>query len=238
MEPIKKLILKSEFCKRLKKLEIGKSIKFLYSVDLFEFEIHKKEEDAYLFQIDAAPILFKKRFYPFSDSKNIFKLENIRLFMNFSKNIYEIEYPEKIYDKRAVCLLLLDEYNKVLTVSRKKTKLLGLPGGKIDGNEAQIEALIREVKEETNLDLTSLNGEFQLIYCSYVDGFLCWCYTIVDKKGKPYKLQDEDLDCLKQLEEGVIPSMENIKYLSESKYSEFYEYNNNAIKSFDRFYKN
>lgn len=50
--------------------------------------------------------------------------------------------------------LLINSDEKVLSVSRRnKPNDLGLPGGKLEPNETPIEALIREVKEETGLIL-------------------------------------------------------------------------------------
>lgn len=58
---------------------------------------------------------------------------------------------------KAVCALILRPNNKVLAVSRK-TDLnnFGLPGGKVELMESELEALIREVKEETGLKLTEV----------------------------------------------------------------------------------
>ncbi len=56
--------------------------------------------------------------------------------------------------KRAVCLLARREDGKILAVSRKQNSAqFGLPGGKVEPGETEIEALVREVKEETGLDI-------------------------------------------------------------------------------------
>lgn len=58
--------------------------------------------------------------------------------------------------KRAVCLFYQREDGKILAVSRKDNHaLFGLPGGKVDDGETELEALVREVKEETGLDVPS-----------------------------------------------------------------------------------
>lgn len=64
--------------------------------------------------------------------------------------------------KKAVCALITDISGYILGVSRKDNHLdFGLPGGKVDGDETWEEALIREVKEETGLDVEVLEEIFQ-----------------------------------------------------------------------------
>jgi 8-oxo-dGTP pyrophosphatase MutT (NUDIX family) len=76
----------------------------------------------------------------------------------------------------AVCLLCRDpKTGKFLAVSRRKNrKMFGLPGGKVDPGETLLEALCREVLEETGYDIkdkvltclyyNTAEGEF----CTYV----------------------------------------------------------------------
>lgn len=54
----------------------------------------------------------------------------------------------------AVCCVIRNSENKVLLVSRKDDPTsFGLPGGKVDLDETPQEAIIREVREETGLDI-------------------------------------------------------------------------------------
>jgi 8-oxo-dGTP diphosphatase len=56
----------------------------------------------------------------------------------------------------AVALIFNEDKSKVLGVSRKDdSTLFGLPGGKVDVGESTEEGMIREVKEETGLDIKS-----------------------------------------------------------------------------------
>lgn len=58
--------------------------------------------------------------------------------------------------KQAVCILI-EKDGLFLGVSRKENHNdFGLPGGKVDENETLEEAIIRELKEETGLDVKDL----------------------------------------------------------------------------------
>lgn len=64
--------------------------------------------------------------------------------------------------KQAVCALIFTENLKILGVSRKDNPTaFGLIGGKVDKGETPEEALIRETKEETGLDITKYEKIFE-----------------------------------------------------------------------------
>src|SRR3990172_9231352 len=66
-----------------------------------------------------------------------------------------------IIKKRAVTILLHNEDGDILAVSRKTDDNdFGLPGGKVDDGETDEEAVIREVKEETGLDVLDVKPYF------------------------------------------------------------------------------
>jgi mutator protein MutT len=76
--------------------------------------------------------------------------------------------------KKAVQVVLLNEQNQVLAVSRKTDhKDFGLPGGKVDGRETPEQAIIRETKEETGLDISFL----ELVFASHRWGYMGYTYT-------------------------------------------------------------
>lgn len=55
--------------------------------------------------------------------------------------------------KAAVAVIILNEENKVLLQKRADVRRWGIPSGHIEIGETVAEAAIREVKEETNLDI-------------------------------------------------------------------------------------
>lgn len=62
--------------------------------------------------------------------------------------------------------------DKYLILSRKQDDFMGgideIPSGKLEVGETLFEAVIREVKEETNLDVTSIDGYID--YFDYLSG--------------------------------------------------------------------
>jgi 8-oxo-dGTP pyrophosphatase MutT (NUDIX family) len=81
-------------------------------------------------------------------------------------------------EKLAVCALIFRESGKILGVSRKDNpNAFGLVGGKVDPGETPEEALIRETKEETGLDVIKYKKIFER-----TDGdFKCFTYLCAVK---------------------------------------------------------
>ena len=83
---------------------------------------------------------------------------------------YEIlieEGKEEGTIKNVVGAIIVSENNEVLIMSRKEDDFMGgideLPSGNMESGETIYEALIREVKEETNLDIEKVT--------SYINSF-------------------------------------------------------------------
>jgi ADP-ribose pyrophosphatase YjhB (NUDIX family) len=53
----------------------------------------------------------------------------------------------------AACSVIVNDKNQILLQKRSDNQLWGLPGGLLELNESIKEGVVREVKEETNLDL-------------------------------------------------------------------------------------
>jgi len=68
-----------------------------------------------------------------------------------------VKGKEDEIEKNVVGAIIVNKDDKVLIMSRKEDDFMGgideLPSGNLEKNEGIYEALVREVKEETNLDL-------------------------------------------------------------------------------------
>lgn len=78
--------------------------------------------------------------------------------------------------KYAVSALIFDQgTGRILGVSRKDNHSdFGLPGGKVDEGENFIQALVREVKEETGLSVL----EYEMVFAGETHGFYCPTYLV------------------------------------------------------------
>jgi len=88
--------------------------------------------------------------------------------------------------KIGVTALIYDEFGRILMISRKHDHNdFGLVGGKVDPGETLEQAIIREVKEETNLDVTYCRPYFTRDDGEYeATTFLCnYTGELVAEKG-------------------------------------------------------
>ena len=105
--------------------------------------------------------------------------------------------------KIVVSIALINEFDEILLSKRQKNKHLGgyweFPGGKIEKNEAPEQALVREIKEELNIDINNKciaplsfsefdYKEFQLLLLLYV----CRRW-----EGEPMSMENNELKWVK-----------------------------------------
>lgn len=90
------------------------------------------------------------------------------------KDIHKLQQMEK---RAAVALIYNEDRTKILGVTRKDNfSQWGLPGGKVDPGESFFQAVIREVKEETGLNVTEAKFIFERLDDGFIGRtFLCKC---------------------------------------------------------------
>lgn len=85
---------------------------------------------------------------------------------------YLIEMAKEDGIEKLVVGGIVRNKDKYLILSRKQDDFMGgideIPSGKLEVGETLFEAVIREVKEETNLDVTSIDGYID--YFDYLSG--------------------------------------------------------------------
>lgn len=68
--------------------------------------------------------------------------------------------------KFAACILLISEKNNLLCVSRRRCpRDIGLPGGKTDPGESALTSALREMFEETGIQLTA--DSVEEVFCQF-----------------------------------------------------------------------
>ncbi len=78
-------------------------------------------------------------------------------------------------NSRATAIILKD--NKIVLIHRKRNgeEFWAFPGGSIEENESKEEAVKREVKEETNLDVLNLKFAFETVNQDGQKHFVYYC---------------------------------------------------------------
>jgi mutator protein MutT len=94
--------------------------------------------------------------------------------------------------------------SKLLGVSRKDNhELFGLPGGKVDEGETLYDAMVREVKEETNIDVLSAIP----IYFREDGDFLAVVFLVTKWEGEVSSVEAGKVDWItfEELKQGSFP---------------------------------
>lgn len=87
-----------------------------------------------------------------------------------------LDPPENFHAKVEVSACFLECGDKILLLHRQDNKsqgqLWGIPGGKIDKGETPLQAVIREVFEETGFDISKQNViQLQTVFIKYPNNF-------------------------------------------------------------------
>jgi ADP-ribose pyrophosphatase YjhB (NUDIX family) len=127
--------------------------------------------------------------------------------------------------KRAVCAIIPTDNFLFLSTTRRNSAAIGFPGGKVDDGEENLQALVREVFEETGMQFAE--KDFTLIYEAEESGFLVSTYAYngaINHNAHPHRWSIEDgINC------EFSPEWE----FTTADSGAFHEYNNAA---FGRFY--
>jgi mutator protein MutT len=90
--------------------------------------------------------------------KKIFTLLSSLFATAFAHGVVYKEPTSQFKPKIEVAALFIEHENRILLLHRQETKsqgnLWGIPGGKLDKGETPLQAVLREVKEETNYDFS------------------------------------------------------------------------------------
>ena len=138
-----------------------------------------------------------------------------------------------IVERNSVVFYIEDTEGDILMVSRKDGSGFGLPGGKVDQDENLIEACIREIFEETGLDINNVDMFLKPVYAQFIEGFWCTCFIVVRENGEPYQVVTKEN--IHQKEDGVIP-----KFMTEDYFryhSAYNDYNYGVSKSYKEYSK-
>lgn len=93
--------------------------------------------------------------------------------------------------RQAVCALIINKQDPrlILTVSRKDNPAdVGLPGGKVDPGETEIDAVIREVAEETGLTVDHARAVYHAVCRGDTEDFMVTTF-LCDYRGTPKSVE-------------------------------------------------
>lgn len=129
--------------------------------------------------------------------------------------------------KTAVCLLVV-QFGNVLSISRRgDTTAWGMPGGKVEELETNVEAIIREVKEEIGVNAPAIAYEPLFVdHCPGEDDYWVTTYLWVDTP-----LRDHELDP----EKGFELKWLSREQLENAAVSPFAGYNAKVFEAYDKF---
>lgn len=97
---------------------------------------------------------------------------------------------EDLQDHSGVsCIIFNDDYTKILVLDHVKFDMITIPCGKVDPGEDLYTALIREVKEETNLNILNAEWMYYFVRDELRNGIrvreINHMFVVTDYNGKP-----------------------------------------------------
>ena len=132
--------------------------------------------------------------------------------------------------KFSACVVAFDQNGDVLTVTRRNTDLLCLPGGKVDPGEDYLQAVVRETTEETGYALDK--SKFFPVYSEIIMGkdgkhFHCLAYVYTDIIVREAAMPKKWV-----IEQGI-----EVKFASKEALlnGAFNEFNKSVIKNIEKF---
>lgn len=109
-----------------------------------------------------------------------------------------IDFGKKEYEKACGCIII--ENNRVLLVQQTNGDW-GFPKGHVKGNETEVETAIREVKEETNVDVKVEEDKRYSIEYDIEDGEIHKqvVYFVASKIGGDIAKQESEINVIQWL---------------------------------------
>jgi 8-oxo-dGTP pyrophosphatase MutT (NUDIX family) len=120
--------------------------------------------------------------------------------------------------RQAVCVVRIREDGSILTVTRRGTDILCLPGGKVDDGESLEYSAVRECFEETGIlvDIQRLLPVYSAIVSGDSDGVDYYCTAFVCNETHPFDYRSSEKW---SIEEGISVQFSDIGKLLNAEYN-------------------